>query len=63
MNIAAPEAINARRGKQSVVRQLKYLNNIIEQDHHAVKRRTRPMLGFKNLRCARILFPASNSCT
>jgi putative transposase len=32
------------------------LNNIIEQDHRAIKRRTRPMLlGFKNFRCARIL--------
>jgi putative transposase len=26
---------------------VKYLNNIIEQDHRAVKRVTRPMLGFK----------------
>lgn len=25
----------------------KYLNNIVEQDHHFIKRRTRPMLGFK----------------
>ena len=25
----------------------KYLNNIVEQDHRAVKRITRPMLGFK----------------
>jgi hypothetical protein len=31
------------------------LNNIVEQDHRAIKRRTRPMLGFKNFRCARIL--------
>ena len=28
-------------------RQIKYLNNIVEQDHRAVKRKTRPMLGFK----------------
>jgi putative transposase len=27
----------------------------LEQDHRAIKRRTRPMLGFKTLRCARIL--------
>jgi transposase-like protein len=32
-----------------------YLNNIVEQDHRAIKRRTRPMLGFKDFRCARIL--------
>jgi transposase-like protein len=37
------------------VRQVKYLNNIVEQDHRAIKRRTRPMLGFKDFRCARIL--------
>jgi putative transposase len=37
------------------MRQFKYLNNLIEQDHRAVKRITRPMLGFKSFRCARIL--------
>lgn len=26
-----------------------------DQDHRAIKRRTRPMLGFKDFRCARIL--------
>ena len=34
---------------------LKYLNNLVEQDHRAVKRITRPMLAFKTFRCARIL--------
>jgi putative transposase len=34
------------------VRQIKYLNNIVEQDHRAVKRNTRPMLGFKSFRAA-----------
>ncbi len=29
---------------------LLYLNNLLEQDHRNVKRRTRPMLGFKNFR-------------
>ncbi len=37
-----------------VVRQVKYLNNIVEQDHRVIKRLTRPMLGFKAFRCARI---------
>jgi transposase-like protein len=54
-NIPALEAMNAGRGKQIVVRQVKYLNNIVEQDHRAIKRRTRPMLGFKDFSCARIL--------
>jgi len=26
---------------------VKYLNNVVEQDHRGVKRITRPMLGFK----------------
>jgi hypothetical protein len=54
-NVAALEAMNAGRRKRIVVRQVKYLNNIVEQDHRAIKRRTRPMLGFKDFRCARIL--------
>ena len=36
-----------------IVRQVKYLNNIVEQDHRAVKRVTKPMLGFKSFRTAR----------
>jgi transposase-like protein len=35
-----------------VLRQVKYLNNVVEQDHRAVKRMTRPMLGFKSLEAA-----------
>jgi putative transposase len=30
----------------------KYLNNMIEQDHRFIKRRTRPMLGFKSFHSA-----------
>ena len=37
------------------MRQSKYLNNIVEQDYRAVKCITRPMLGFKSFRCARVL--------
>jgi putative transposase len=29
------------------IRQVRYLNNVVEQDHRAVKRVVRPMLGFK----------------
>jgi putative transposase len=53
--LAALEAINADRETPIKVRQTRYLNNIIEQDHRAIERRIRPMLGFKNFRCARIL--------
>jgi putative transposase len=54
-NLAALEAVNADRESPIKIRQSKYLNNIVEQDHRAIKRRTRPMLGFKTFRCARIL--------
>src|SRR5258707_113874 len=43
-NLAALEAINVGRETPIKVRQTKYLNNIIEQDHRAIKRPTRPML-------------------
>ena len=29
------------------IRQIKYLNNIIEQDHRSIKRIVNPMLGFQ----------------
>lgn len=35
------------------IRQIKYLNNRIEQDHRFIKKRTRPMLGFKSFQAAR----------
>src|SRR4029078_8952652 len=34
------------------IRQSAYLNNRIEQDHRAIKRRVRPMLGFKTIASA-----------
>ena len=34
---------------------MKYLNNVVEQDHWAIKRRTRAMLGFKDFDCARVI--------
>ncbi len=54
-NTAAIVSIQADSGLPIELRQSKYLNNVIEQDHRAVKRITRPMLGFKTFRCARIL--------
>ncbi|MGF6961247.1 transposase-like protein [Paraburkholderia youngii] len=53
--LAALEAIHAGRETPIRIRQSKYLNNIVEQDHRAIKRRTRPMLRFQKFRCARIL--------
>ncbi|WP_405471091.1 IS6 family transposase (plasmid) [Morganella morganii] len=56
-NRKALDSFNAgfSRYKPITIRQNKYLNNRIEQDHRAVKRRTRGMLGFKSFRCAQIL--------
>ena len=54
-NTAAIVSIQADSGLTIVLRQSKYLNNIVEQDHRAIKRVTRPMLGFKTFRCARII--------
>ena len=31
---------------------IKYLNNLVEQDHRFIKRRVRPMLGFKSFKSA-----------
>jgi putative transposase len=52
-NKAAIDAVNATRNVLIVVRQVKYLNNIVEQDHRAIKRVTRPMLNFKSFHAAR----------
>src|SRR5712691_12230868 len=46
-NEAAIKSYNAEHGTAIEIRTIKYLNNIVEQDHRGVKRITRPMLGFK----------------
>ncbi len=56
-NTAALKEINAALRKLGSDRRIrvfrsKYLNNIGEQDHRGVKRRIRPMLGFKSFRSA-----------
>ncbi len=51
-NEAAIKNYNEEHGTTIVIRQVKYLNNIVEQDHRAVKRVTRPMLGFKSFEAA-----------
>ena len=48
-NKAAIESYNTEEKTTLETRQSKYLNNLIEQDHRAIKRLTRPMLGFKSL--------------
>jgi putative transposase len=51
-NEAAIKSYNEAYGTTISIRQVKYLNNIVEQDHRAVKRVTRPMLGFKSFEAA-----------
>jgi len=51
-NEAAIKRYNEEHGTHIAIRQVKYLNNIVEQDHRAVKRVTRPMLGFKAFEAA-----------
>jgi putative transposase len=42
-NEAAIKRSNAEHGTAIAIRQVKYLHNVVEQDHRAVKRETRPM--------------------
>jgi putative transposase len=51
-NEAAIKSYNAEHGTAITIRKRKYLNNVVEQDHQAVKRVTRPMLGFKSFEAA-----------
>lgn len=57
-NAAYPKAIETLKGDETVpetteLRQKKYLNNIIEQDHRAIKRLTKAGMGFKSFNTAR----------
>jgi putative transposase len=51
-NAAAIRGYNEAHSTSISIRQVKYLNNLVEQDHRAVKRMTRPMLGFKSFDAA-----------
>src|SRR5450631_3633562 len=54
-NTAVIESIKDDSGCDIQLRQIKYLNNAMEQDHRAIKRVIRPMLEFEIFRCARII--------
>ena len=56
-NTAALATLNAGKPdeKTITIRQSKYLNNMVEQDHRNIKRRTRPMLGLKSFRRAQTI--------
>ncbi|RJT29454.1 IS6 family transposase [Rahnella woolbedingensis] len=56
-NTAALATLNAgkEKGECITVRQNKYLNNLIEQDHRNIKRRIKLMMGFKSFRRAQTI--------
>ena len=51
-NEAAIKSYNQEHATAITIHQVKYLNNMVEQDHRAVKRVTRRMLGFKSFDAA-----------
>jgi transposase-like protein len=57
-NAAYPVAVEALKADETLaaeteLRQSKYMNNIIEQDHRHIKRLTKPMMGFGSFNTAR----------
>ncbi len=57
-NAAYPKAINELKEKKELpkkvkLRQKKYLNNIVEQDHRGIKRLVKPGIGFGSFNTAR----------
>ena len=57
-NAAYPGAMETLKEDEAIdseteLRQSKYLNNIIEQDHRKIKRIVKPMMGFKSFNSAR----------
>ncbi len=57
-NAAYPPAADELKADEQLpemaeLRQVKYLNNLIEQDHHFIKRLTKPGMGFASFNSAR----------
>ena len=53
-NKAAIDSHNSDHEADIEIRQIKYLNNLVERDHRATKRLTRPMLRFKSFPSAAV---------
>jgi transposase-like protein len=51
-NEAAIKSYNEEHGTTIMIRQVTYLNSVVEQDHRGVKLVTRPMLGFTSFEAA-----------
>ena len=52
-NEAAIKSYNKEHGTSIDMRKIKYLSNSVEQDHRAIKRLTRPLMGCKSFAAAR----------
>jgi transposase-like protein len=57
-NAAYPPAVDDLKGEEQLpetteLRQVKYLNNRVEQDHRFIKRLTKPGMGFGSFNTAR----------
>ncbi len=57
-NAAYPHAVETLQNEETLsqtveLRQNKYLNNMVEQDHRNIKRIVKPMMGFKSFKTAR----------
>ena len=57
-NLAYPKAISELKSAKKLpevvkLRQIKYLNNIVEQDHRGIERLVKPRMGFGSLNTAR----------
>jgi len=51
-NKAGIQCVNQENNTRIKIRQCKYLNNVVEQDHRRIKRIRKPMMGFKNFEFA-----------
>ena len=47
--------INKCQRPQIEIRQVKFLNNLVEQDHRAIKRQVKPMMSFKSFHSAKTI--------
>ncbi len=57
-NAAYPVAMEILKDNEALaveteLRQVKYLNNVVEQDHRNIKRISKPMMGFKSFNSAK----------
>jgi putative transposase len=53
--VVALQTIDTERKTPVRIRQKRYLDNLAEQDHRAMKRITKPMKGFRDYGCAPII--------